>query len=179
VHLEHGDVAGQVVADHGGLVALPGHDRGDGDAGGAVNDVVISEDQPIRGVDDEPGALGGLIEVLQVGAHVDDAWFYLVVDDAVVHRRGGGDDGRGRSGRYVPDEQGRADAGGGGEGGHRRVDQQPPDTQPPLIVRLIVVRLTGRRFRAVVIIHPHRLCPDTTLGTKHSPLATSPNHGYR
>jgi hypothetical protein len=46
--------------------------------------VVVGQDQAISRVDDKTGALRGLIQVLEVGADVDDARLDLAVDDAGV-----------------------------------------------------------------------------------------------
>src|SRR6185312_398375 len=54
----------------------------------AVDDVVVGQDQPGRGVDDEPGALRRLLQEPQVGVHVHDAGLDRLVDGLVVSTPG-------------------------------------------------------------------------------------------
>ena len=70
--LDHGDVAGAVVADHVGLVGLAVADVGHADAGGAVDDVVVGEDLAVGGQHDA-GAGRLLVLVADVGVDVDEA----------------------------------------------------------------------------------------------------------
>src|SRR5581483_2686121 len=72
LQLEDGDVLGGVRADDRRLVAAPVVDRGDGDLGGAVHDVVVGQDQPVRGEDHARPGAGGR-PVVDPGVDVDDA----------------------------------------------------------------------------------------------------------
>ena len=75
-----------VVAEDPRRIALARRHRRDRDAGRAVDDVVVGQHQPGRGVDDEARALRRLLQVLQVGGHVHDAGLDRVVDGLVVQR---------------------------------------------------------------------------------------------
>ena len=83
-HLEQGDVVGRVVAENAGRIAAARRHQRHRDAGRLVDDVVVGQHEAVRGVDDEAGALRRLLQVLQVGGHVDDARLDLLVDGLVV-----------------------------------------------------------------------------------------------
>ena len=86
LHLEQGDVVGAVVAHDPRRIAPARRHRRDRDAGRTVDDVVVGQDQPGRGVDDEARALRRFLQVPQVGGHVHHAGLDRLVDGLVVHR---------------------------------------------------------------------------------------------